>query len=224
MPKTKAAHGNVARSTAKRKPQPLTLPVMTLACEHSATDLCRHCEPNPRKRMELRRWYDALTPMDKEQVWANRMAETLPTTRSSRNAPHPYHANLDRPGPYCICGKRKDDPIHRITGSSPPCYRCGHHRDANIHLPQYGYQGYHKYVDGEKTAFLIPAEIFADTLDSVARDLGLYAIALRRRGEEAEWPRDCSTYALEAQAAVHRLLVKDGELAGGPSDDDPEEN
>jgi len=61
-----------------------------------------------------------------------------------------YYANLREPvvSPGCKpCGNGAQ------PGSAPLCWLCNQHRDANIHLAQYAYAGYHPYI-ADKPAFL----------------------------------------------------------------------
>jgi len=52
-----------------------------------------------------------------------------------------YHNLREQPAPIArACNGAQ-------PGSAPLCFECNQHRDANIHLPQYGYDGHHAYSD-----------------------------------------------------------------------------
>lgn len=51
---------------------------------------------------------------------------------------------------------------------------------------------------------------FAKVLASVAEDLRIYALAIEHGANPGNW--EGSTYALEAQGAVYKQMVADGEL------------
>lgn len=38
-------------------------------------------------------------------------------------------------------------PTPPVGTEAPPCRKCGAHRDANVHLEQYGYATYHRYEE-----------------------------------------------------------------------------
>lgn len=70
---------------------------------------------------------------------------------------------------------------YRNVGAAPRCAKCGSHRDANVHLPQYKYANHHTYKEPEEKK-----EITKESYESVNTDDKNASAAHKQAQEESK--------------------------------------
>lgn len=106
MPKSRAPR-RTATGRASAPARKLTLPILTLACDHFSNEFCRHCVPRLSERAELRRAFKKLTPAEQDTAKEQRRIILRDQTHSTDGRPL-VALDYERPGqPPIVAGKRK---------------------------------------------------------------------------------------------------------------------